>query len=352
MSAPRPYASLGRRGQLGRLRKLASRALRRFGIDDARLSVLRFEHNTTFRVDTDTGPYVLRLSRVGIHDERTVASEMEWLTDLAETTDLGIPVPVAARDGSLVVSESTPGVPERRLAVLLRWQEGRFVDLRLTPQHLESVGNLLGQLQNHAMDWTPPPGFTRPCVTALTAAARRASIARPGEQERRHVHPTPEDEERVLTLVAQLLGDDDRSVADALRLVRRSTEALAGLSQASGLIHGDLHQENYLFRDGRALAIDFDDCGWGVHLYDLAVPLSELEDRSNYEALHDALLAGYAAQRWLPDAYDDHLRGLAILRRLQLIVWILESRDHAAFRDDWLPWACKEIRALTATVEA
>lgn len=46
-----------------------------------------------------------------MHDERTIASEMAWLTVLAEDTDLGVPAPVAARDGSLEDSESTPGVP-------------------------------------------------------------------------------------------------------------------------------------------------------------------------------------------------------------------------------------------------
>lgn len=119
-----------------------------------------------------------------------------------------------------------------------------------------------------------------------------------------------------------------------------------------GLLHADLHYENFLFPDGRALAIDFDDCGWGNYLYDLAVPLSELEGRSNYEALRDALLDGYARQRSLPLGFDDHLRALAILRRVQLIVWILESREQAAFRDDWRSWARTDVRALAGVLKA
>jgi len=314
--------------------------------------VLRHEHNTTFRVDTATGRYVLRLNRTGVHDERSIASEMSWLSALAEATDLGVPVPVPARDGSLVVSESTPGVPEHRLGVLLRWQEGRFVDRRLTPRHLASVGDLIGQLQRHAVGWTPPRGFARPRVDVLTVAARRASVAGPPEEGTRAVHPTPDDEASALALVARLLGEDDRDVvADALRLARRSTEALASTQSAWGLIHADLHYENFLFHEGRPLAIDFDDCGWGANLYDLALPLSELEGRPNYEALRDALLDGYARQRPLPHGYDDHLRALAILRRVQLIMWILESREQAAFRDSWHSWARNDVRALAGAVE-
>jgi Ser/Thr protein kinase RdoA (MazF antagonist) len=327
--------------------------LRRFGIDDAGLTVLRHEHNTTFRVDSATGRFVLRLNRIGVHDERTIASEMAWLAALAEDTDLGVPVPVAARDGSLVVSESAVGVPERRLAVLLRWQQGRLVDRRLSPRHLVSVGDLIGQLQRHALGWTPPGGFERPRVDALTTAARRAPVAGPVEAGTRGGHPTPDDEASALALVARLLGEDDRRVvADALRVARRSTDVLAGAGNPTGLLHADLHYENVLFRDGRALAIDFDDCGWGAHLYDLAVPLSELEGRSNYRALRDALLDGYARRRPLPHGYDDHLRALALLRRAQLIVWILESREQAAFRDDWRSWARKDVRALAGAVQA
>jgi Ser/Thr protein kinase RdoA (MazF antagonist) len=351
VSSLRPYASLGRRGELGRLRRIAGVVLRRFGIDDAGLTVLRHEHNTTFRVDTATGRYVLRLNRIG-HDERTIASEMAWLTALAEDTDLGVPVPVAARDGSLVVSESVAGVPGPRLGVLLRWQEGRFVDRRLMPRHLASVGDLLGQLQRHAQGWTPPRGFARPRVDVLTTAARRASAAGPAEQATQGVHPTPDDEAAALALVARLLGDGDRRVlAEAFRFTRRSTAALAKASSARGLIHGDLHYENSLFHDGRALAIDFDDCGWGPYLYDLAVPLSELEGRSNYEALRDALLDGYARHRALPDAYDHHLRALMILRRVQLVMWILESREQAAFRDNWRSWAREDVRALAGRMQ-
>ena len=352
MNALRAYASLGRRGELRRLRRLASAALRRFGIDDAALTVLRHEHNTTFRVDSATGRYVLRLNRIGVNDERTIGSEMAWLTALAEETDLGVPVPVAARDGSLVVSASVPGVPEPRLGVLLRWQEGRFVDRRLTPRHLASVGALLGQLQRHAQGWTPPRGFARPRVDVLTTAARRGSVAGPAAQATQGVHPTPDDEAGALELVARLLGEDDRDVvADALRMARRSTAALGGTPSARGLIHADLHYENVLFRNGRPMAIDFDDCGWGAYLYDLAVPLSELEDRSNYEALRDAFLDGYTRQRSLPHVYDGHLRALAMLRRAQLIMWILESRDHAAFRESWRSWAQHDVRTLARRVE-
>jgi Ser/Thr protein kinase RdoA (MazF antagonist) len=62
-------------------------------------------------------------------------------------------------------------------------------------------------------------------------------------------------------------------------------------------------------------------------------------------------LDGYARQRTLPPGYDDHLRALSLLRRVQLIVWILESREQAAFRDSWQALARNDVRALAGAAE-
>jgi|BarGraNGADG00212_2_1021979.scaffolds.fasta_scaffold58956_3 hypothetical protein len=36
----------------------------------------------------------------------------------------------------------------------------------------------------------------------------------------------------------------------------------------------------------------------------------------------------------------------------QILLWTLESRQHAAFRDDWRPWARQELRGLAAALDA
>ena len=100
-----------------------------------------------------------------------------------------------------------------------------------------------------------------------------------------------------------------------------------------GLIHGDLHQENYLFRDGRAGAIDFDDCGFGYFLYDLAVTLSEVDGRAQTSALRDGLLTGYQEVRPLPPGLAEHLPAFLALRELKLTLWFVEQRNLPGFAD-------------------
>ena len=142
-----------------------------------------------------------------------------------------------------------------------------------------------------------------------------------------------------------------RSLPRALDVVWATTTELATRPDATGLIHADLHYENFLFHDGVARAIDFDDCGWGFYLYDVAVTLWELEEREHYSQLRDAFLEEYGQHRPLPPNHDAHLRALFLLRRIQMLMWFLESRRHSSFRDHWAEWASDEITAITVALQ-
>jgi Ser/Thr protein kinase RdoA (MazF antagonist) len=347
------FADLDRRGQIGRLRRLAGNALARFGIEAARLTCLRHEHNTTFRVDHCGKRFLLRLSRPGTHTVETVESELAWLGALRRDTSLAVPEPVPATDGSLVVVASAPDVPGPRLCVLLRWLEGRFADRRLAPVHLQRVGELTAGLQEHAAAWSPPAGFLRPSVHVLTTEGRTASLTGSAQAALRGSYPTPDDAERGRELLDPLVSRADASLFErGVDRARTTLDVLGREPGGFGLLHADLHYDNFLFHGDEACAIDFDDCGWGVRLYDLAVTLWELEERPRYPELRDALVTAYARELPLPSDHERHLESLFQLRRLQMLMWVLESREHPSFRGHWQAWARElldEIAARPAT---
>lgn len=324
-----------------------------FGGEDARLTLLRHEANTTFRVETGGGRFALRINRPNVHTAQTIESEMAWLTALRRETDLGVPEPVCSRDGSFVVVAEDAGVPVPHACVLMRWLDGRFSDQRLSPVQLRRVGILEARLHDHAERWIPPTGFRRPRVDTLSDAGKVASMAGSAAASLPGDHPTRDDAERCLRLVEALISADAAAlVARALELVWATTGKLAQTPGSFGLIHSDLHCENFLFHNGVVRAIDFDDCGWGFHLYDLAVTLWELEERPGYGDLRDALLEAYAANRALPEDHVIHLQALFVLRRMQMLMWALESRKHAAFRDRWQTWARDELDAIGVRLDA
>ena len=208
-----------------------------------------------------------------------------------------MPEPVATVDGSLVVTVAEPGVPGSRCCALLRWIDGRFVNRRLTPVHLARMGATMGRSRR-----TRSSGRRRPdSPPAPRHADRRGQAREPGRSvgPGSGDDPRPVDGDRAVALVEELLSPSEGAVAArAIAAAREATSALAGRPGSSGLIHGDLHQENTLFTvDGAAAAIDFDDCGWGFYLYDIAVPLSELTERRRFLAMRGAFLEAYARRR-------------------------------------------------------
>jgi len=315
------------------------------------MRLLRHEHNTTFRVDAKGATFVLRINRSGVHGAETIASELAWLRALTSDTELGVPEPVAAGDGSpLVIIEASSVGATPRPAVLLRWQGGRIVDARLTPRHLRQIATLQAGLQQHSTRWARPDGFVRPAVDTLTSPAKKASIGSSAP----NVGPRPshDDAEGAIALVDELLSTAEAAIiAEALDIVWASTDSLQAMPESHGLIHADLHYENVLFHHGVARAIDFDDCGWGFYLYDLAVTLWELEERDHYPELRDALLDEFSRHLPLPVDHGRHVQALIILRKMQILMWFLESRQHVAFRDNWRRWSQEEVADITAAMQ-
>lgn len=317
---------LSRPTQVRRMRRLAWAALRAYDLGEARLTLLAHMFNTTFRVDTAEGRrYVLRIHRAGTPTVESVGAELSWLAALRRDTDLEVPEPVRTRGGQLLAVASVPGVPAPHICVLFRWLEGRLVDAGLTPMHMERVGEIIARLQNHAAQFGPPPGFARGRVDYLVESARWL--------------PDPFAPEVVAScrqLVADTLSEGEAAqVVEVIGRVRAVEEALGNGPEAFGLIHADLHHYNLLFRRGRVKAIDFDDCGFGPLLYDLAVPLTMVQGRESYPALRAALLRGYRRVRPLSSEHEVHLDALMALRYLQDTLWVLGWRKHPAIGEDW-----------------
>jgi len=326
------FETLTNAGQLWRLRRLAAMALAAYDIQEPRLTALQHEGNATFRVDRANGKrYVLRI-HYPLRTVEAVQSELTWLAALQQETNLVVPEPIRTRDGNLLTIASVTGIPEQRICVLFRWIPGRFLDDGLTPSHLERVGELMARLQLHGAQFKPPHGFVRGRLDNFTEKARRAA----GEAPRHQRIDDPDDETAAIRLVTDICSTEDGArVAILIRKIREVQKIVGQKPETFGLIHGDLHQDNYFFQRGQIRAIDFDDCGYDYHLYDMAVTLSEVNWRENTPALRKSFLEGYRSVRFLSSEHEHHLDTFIALRDLQLIIWKIEMRNHPAFRAGW-----------------
>jgi Ser/Thr protein kinase RdoA (MazF antagonist) len=253
---------------------------------------------------------------------------MAWLDALRREAHLAVPQPVPTIDGALVALVEVQGVRSPRLCALFHWAEGRFLNAGLKPSHLQRVGELNAHLHNHAEMFLPPDNFQRWRVGDLTDDVQAW----------------------VCEVVGKDLGSDASLIAEAvMNAAREVRRELGERPDAFGLIHADLHQENYLFERGSIRAIDFDDCGWGHYLYDVAVTLSELRGRPNYDELRAGLLRGYQSIRPLPDDHERLIEIFEGLRLLLLTVWFIEQRKGPAFHD-WEDVARHMLRRMKTLV--
>ena len=182
-----------------------------------------------------------------------------------------------------------------------------------------AAGSVMARLHNHAAQWDVPPGFVRIRWDAETffgdtmvyGGINAAAVwdLLPAALRRRFDQVAARME-RVMTR----LGDDG--------------------SQA-GLIHADLHLDNALFWRDEVRVIDFDDCGFGYWLYDIAVALWELRDRDDYAQFRAALIEGYTRHRPLPPGGLAHLDDFIATRDVAFALWFTGTAQVSpAFRAD------------------
>ena len=97
-----------------------------------------------------------------------------------------------------------------------------------------------------------------------------------------------------------------------------------------GLIHADMRLANLLVEGDILKLLDFDDCAYSWHLFDLAASLSFIEARPDLPDLVAAWLEGYRAASTahpLEEADVAVIPSLIMMRRLQLTAWLATRHD-------------------------
>ena len=316
------------RQRVARMRRVALRALDAYPLADPELRFIAEEDNTTFRVDATApdGPdrFLLRLHRPARHGRNVaqaaaIGSELAWLTALRAGTDLLVPAPFRTIDGKLTTAAASTDMPEPRVCSVLRWMDGRLHAAAPRPVHLRRLGSAMARLHNHAAQWHPPPGFVRIRWDWETFFGDTMVYGGISAAD-----------------VWDLLPGDLRRRFDRVASGMRDVMTLLGEGGDNfGLIHADLHLGNALFWRGEVRIIDFDDCGFGYWLYDIAVALWELRYRNDYEDFRSALIEGYTQHRPLPPGDLTHLDDFIATREVAVGLWLTGTAQvNPVFRAD------------------
>jgi Ser/Thr protein kinase RdoA (MazF antagonist) len=293
-----------------RLRAWAKAALKQFDLRGARFALLKEGNNERkllFRIDSPTqGRFVLRMYKVSRRSENLMP-ELLWLQALRREMPLSVPEPIPAPDGSLISEVTVKGTSRR--CVLLRWLPG---DRKPNPssEDLAMAGSRVARLHRHCEQYGLPEGLVFPHVwdwdwvfgDAVPIWNKGGSVYSRSEL------------------------DVFRTTAER---VRQDLQDLGKDISVFGIIHRDLHLNNFLFRNEDAYVVDFEMCGWGYYLFDLAVTLLSLEGRKHPTPLQYALLEGYQRERPLPEEQLRYIDTFVAMRIVQKVNMILHWEDHS-----------------------
>lgn len=307
----KPYTALTERGQARRLRHLALNALQQYNLQVARLRLVTNDLNGIFRVDTTRGEkYILRVTLPeGGHNRDHVAAEMDWLRALGYDTDLSVPRPLLAKDGSLVVEAGAPGVPQPRLCAIFSWVPGSDLADHLTPANIARLGELMARLHLHARTYQPPAGLE------LLRFDR--------------VFPFPEPVLLFEPRFAHLFPPDRRAVfQQAIEWAQGAIDHLQASGEPMRILHSDLHQWNVRIYRSRLSPIDFEDLMWGWPVQDIATSLYyQLDD--SFFTMRDAFQAGYTRISPWPERYPGEIGSFLAAQGMMLANFVLTDPNPA-----------------------
>ena len=275
--------------------------------DNTSINLLSESENKIFFID-DPGreqKYVARINsgRLVYHTQTMIESELKWLQAIRQTTDLIVPNVLLDQNGLTVHQLNLPSSETTRYLAIYSFLPGSEMPEDDLSSGFERLGFITAQLHQHSQSWDLPAKFERPNWSEENILSDTYKWGHWKNGVNVDVEITKlliQAEEKVLTRIGKLARN-------------RSNY---------GLIHADLRLANVLVERENTATIDFDDCGFGWYIYDLAAALSFLEERTEVPQLIDQWLIGYKRHSHIEQDLIEEFPSFLILRRLKLMGWV------------------------------
>ena len=303
------------------LHELALKALTFWGLT-GRLTLIKERENSVYAFDNGARRYALRVHRHGYHDDRALASEHLWVRALA-AAGLAVPEAIRARDGRDFVHVSTDRISVPRQVDLLAWIDGERLGsveagLGQDAERIEAIYRCMGttaaRFHNQAANWAPPRGFYRHSWDLHGLLGEQPFWGRFWE-------------------LAELTAAQRALVIKARAALTLELRDYGQSTNNYSLIHADFVPENLLVQGDRVQVVDFDDAGFGWHMFELATALYFIQNDPACALATSALIAGYREFRPLADADVARLPAFLAARGLTYLGWAQQRRDSRAVRE-------------------
>jgi len=275
--------------------------LSKYPIDVKSTVSINYEYNATLKVETTDGQlFALRINTNSPRTPENLRAEIAFVRFLAEDGRVKVPHPIKNYEGNFYTSILHEASGRMFHCVLYSWILGEELEDEPTDEQLSALGVAMATMHVAAQDFELPEGSSLPTFN----------------------DPLWWTEDFLLS---------EKSVldAEAKDLISRALSAIksgVGKFYANGtpmLIHADMHGGNVLWHEDSLSVIDFDDCGFGFPLQDLATALYYL-DTPEQDA---ALRRGYESVAPVPECSEKEMKMLFLQRRIVLLNYLYETSN-------------------------
>ena len=306
------FRELTRDEQIKEVSAVVEEICSRYFTDEVTYELINFEFNATFKVRCGGETFALRININSSRTRENVNAEIAFIHHLREQSRVEVPRPIPSREGGFVVEAILPSSTKLVLAVLFSWLDGSEVGDEADPQQLFAIGVAMAGMHQAASEFELPSGAALPVLNDLLWGTTDQIFAS-----------------------SSALDVEDRRVLEQARIQIGDVISYFYARDSKIVIHADMHGWNLMWNMGDIAVFDFDDCGIGLPVQDLATALYYLDTSAEREFV----LEGYRSIRALPGYSDFQMQALLLQRRILLLNYLYETanEEHRELIPTYLP---------------
>ena len=263
---------------------------------------INYEYNATLKVETTDGQlFALRINTNSPRTPENLRAEIAFVRLLAEDGRVKVPHPIENREGNFYTSILHEASGRMFHCVLYSWILGE--ELEEEPQNeqqLSALGAAMATMHLAVEGFDLPEGSSLPTFD----------------------DPLWWTEDFLLSEKSVLDAEAKDLISQALAAIK-SGVAKFYANGTPRVIHADMHGGNALWSEGSLSVIDFDDCGIGFPLQDLATALYYLDTPEQDAAFKE----GYASVAPVPQCSEKEMSMLFLQRRIVLLNYLYETSN-------------------------
>ncbi|MDC0214996.1 phosphotransferase [Gammaproteobacteria bacterium] len=318
----------------------AQQALENWPINVDELTLSSRSENVVYKATSqESENYALRIHRPGYNSIEELKSEVSWSEGLR---DAGIYVPrhIKTKDGQHYAEVMLGPDKKVHYVGLIEWLEGDSLDnLIKTSEKSEiedyyfKLGELMALVHNQSSSWKAPKLFIRRKWDADGLMGHKPLWGK-------------------FWATKGLNSEQQKLLGEARMRLHQELSQFGKGPSSYGVIHADLHAKNVLVQGEKLQIIDFDDCGYSWHSYEIAV--AETDARSTIEKgtmsreeIRSALVNGYTSKRPLTAEWTQQLSALTMVRELIQLGWANDRPEliPEEFFDTYISKLCPTVEA-------